>query len=165
LKIFMVRGVSSPGSKIISLVRKHEKLRTEGINLIASENYLSSGVRKALASDLAGRYHSDFYGGSKFAREIVEHTERLAEKLFRAKHAIVSPLSGTMCDLAVLLAFTEPTETVAMVPFSAGGFPLGVQKFHRKGVFLSVDDSSYEIDIAHAGCGTKFDNYFFKMIT
>jgi hypothetical protein len=43
-------------SKIASLIEKHEKMRNTGINLIASENLLSPGVRKALASDLAGRY-------------------------------------------------------------------------------------------------------------
>ncbi|MBC7099583.1 serine hydroxymethyltransferase, partial [Candidatus Bipolaricaulota bacterium] len=67
--------------------------------------------------------------------------------LFRAKHALVSPLSGTLCDLAVMLAFTEPGEKVAMIPFSAGGFPLGVQKFHRRLVHLPVNESSYEVDL------------------
>ncbi|MGC8817367.1 MAG: hypothetical protein ACP5PX_06165, partial [Candidatus Hadarchaeum sp.] len=80
-----------PRSGIAALVGKHERLRASGINLIASENCLSAAVREALASDLAGRYHSDFYGGTRFAREIIENTERLAERLFRAKHALVSP--------------------------------------------------------------------------
>ena len=130
-------------------MKRHEKLRAEGLNLIASENYLSPAAREALASDLAGRYHSDFYGGSKFAREVIETTEELAERLFRARHAIVSPLSGTMCDLAVMLAYTEPGDAVAMVPFSAGGFPLGVQKFHRRMVHLPVDDDQ-QINICQA---------------
>ncbi|MEM3421635.1 MAG: hypothetical protein QW835_04410 [Candidatus Hadarchaeum sp.] len=143
-------GKIHPGSEIAALVKKHEELRANGINLIASENCLSSAAREALASDLAGRYHSDFYGGSRFAQEIIETTEQLAEKLFRAKHALVSPLSGTMCDLAVMLAFTVPEEKVAMVPFSSGGFPLGVQKFHRRLVQLSVNEQSYEIDLNHA---------------
>lgn len=121
-----------------------------GINLIASENYLSAEVRKALASDLAARYHTDWYGGSKLAQKIIENTETLARKLFKAKHAIVTPLSGTICDLAVLLSFTKPFEKVAMVPFSSGGFPLGAEKFHRERVFLSVDESSYKIDVSHA---------------
>lgn len=137
-------------SRIASLVKRHEKLRTNGINLIASENCLATPVREALASDLAGRYHSDFYGGSRFAREVIESTEELAKKLFRARHALVSPLSGTLCDLAVMLAFTEPEEKVAMVPFSSGGFPLGAQKFHRRMVQLPVNEQSYEINIAQA---------------
>ncbi|MGC8816197.1 MAG: hypothetical protein ACP5PX_00005, partial [Candidatus Hadarchaeum sp.] len=53
-------------------------------------------------------------------------------------------------DETVMLAFTAPGEKVAMVPFSTGGFPLGVQKFHRHRVPLSVSEQSYEIDLDHA---------------
>ncbi len=137
-------------SKIIPYIEKHEKLRSRGINLLASENYLSPQVRKALAGDLAGRYHTKWYGGSRYARKIIEATEALAEKLFKVKHAIVTPLSGNICDLAVLFTFTSPNEKVAIIPFSAGGYPLGIEKFHRKRVLLPVDERSLEIDVDDA---------------
>ena len=133
-------------SKIASLLEKHTELRTSGINLIASENFLSSEVRKALASDLAGRYHSEWYGGSKYAVEIIEETENLAKKVFKVKHAIATSLSGNMCDLAVMFAFTKPGDTVAMVSFDAGGYPLGLSKFHRQHLPLPADPNTCEVD-------------------
>jgi glycine hydroxymethyltransferase len=133
-------------SRIVPLIKKHERLRSEGVNLVASENMLSPQVREALASDLAGRYHSAWYGGSRAARDIVEATEELACKLFRARHALVAPISGNLCDLAVLFAFTAYDEKVAMLPFSAGGYPLGLEKFHRRRVSLPVDERGFNVD-------------------
>lgn len=103
-----------------------------------------------MASDLAGRYHTKWYGGSRIAREIIETTEDLAKELFKVKYALVTPLSGNMCNLAVLFAFTLPRERVAMVPLSAGGYPLGVEKFHREHVSLPVCGDSFDIDVPHA---------------
>ncbi len=81
-------------SKISDLVERHSEMRTKGINLIASENWLSPRVRDALSCDLAGRYHSEWYGGSEYAIEIIKETENLARKVFNVNHAIVTSLSG-----------------------------------------------------------------------
>lgn len=134
-------------SQVEKLIQKHDKYRSEGINLIASENYLSTKVRNALTSDLGSRYHSEWYGGSKFSQQIIEKTEELAKKLFKVKHAIVTPISGNICDLAVIFAFTSPMEKVAMLPFTVGGYPLGVKKFNRVKLDIPVGMKSLEIDI------------------
>jgi glycine hydroxymethyltransferase len=133
-------------SNIASLLEKHKEFRTSGLNLIASENTLSLEVKKALASDLAGRYHSEWYGGSRYAIEIIKETENLAKKVFKVKHAIVTSLSGNMCDLAVMFAFTKPGDKVAMVHFEAGGYPLGLSKFHRQLLPISADPNTFEVD-------------------
>jgi glycine hydroxymethyltransferase len=138
------------GQSIMELVKKHEKMRGEGLNLIPSENWLSPAVREALASDLAGRYHSSWYGGTTHIRSIIEQTEELARRLFRARFAIVTPLSGLTCDLTMLFAFTAPGDKVAIPPFASGGFPFGIGKFHRKRVFLPVDEASYTVDAEKA---------------
>ncbi|MFP4051081.1 MAG: serine hydroxymethyltransferase [Thermoplasmata archaeon] len=135
---------------IESLVEKHENLRKEGINLIASENFISKKVRNILSSDLAGRYHADFYGGSKYAQEIVEKTKELAEELFDVKHAFVKPVSGNLCDLNVLFSLTEPYDKVAMMDFENGGYPFGLEKFDRKRVSLPTHEDSFEIDVEKA---------------
>ncbi len=132
--------------RIQELVKKHESYREKGINLMASENYLSPKVREALSSDLAGRYLSDYYGGSTYAREIVAHTEELFRELFHVKHAIVEPLSGNICDLAVLFAFSDHNDKVAMLPYTAGGYPLGLEKFGRQRVSLPNVKNTFEID-------------------
>jgi glycine hydroxymethyltransferase len=137
-------------SKISELIEKHNKYRTKGINLIASENWLSPRVQQALTCDLAGRYHSDWYGGSRYAIEIIKETENLAEVLFSADNAIVTPLAGNMCDLAVMFAFTKPGDSVAMLHFEAGGYPLGLAKFQRKLLAIPADPDSYEIRLGEA---------------
>ena len=137
-------------STVMDLVRKHDKMRNEGLNLIPSENWLSPAVREALASDLGGRYHSEWYGGTEHIRRIIEETENLAKRLFRARFAMVTPLSGLTCDLAMLFSFSAPGDNVAIPPFTRGGFPLGIGKFHRKRVFLPVDEASYVIDAEKA---------------
>ena len=137
-------------SKIESLISEHERSRETGLNLVASENYLSSKVKKALSSDLTGRYHSYWYGGTKYAVKIIEETEELAKKIFRSKYAIVTSLSGNMCDLAVLFAFTKPNDRVAMMTLDAGGYPLGVTKFHRELLQLPSDSYTYQLKVDEA---------------
>jgi len=141
-------GVNGPS--IMELVKRHEKMRAEGLNLIPSENWLSPAVREALGSDLGSRYHSAWYGGTEHIRAIIEQTEELAKRLFRARFAIVTPLSGVTCDLTMLFSFTTPGDKVALPPFTSGGFPLGIEKFHRKRVFLPVDEASYTVDAEKA---------------
>jgi glycine hydroxymethyltransferase len=137
-------------SKIGSLISEHERTRKSGINLVASENILSSKVNKALSGDLAGRYHSYWYGGTKHAAEIIKETEDLAKKIFRSKYAIVTSLSGNMCDLAVMFAFTKPNDKVAMITLDAGGYPLGVTKFHRELLQLPADSYTYQLKVDEA---------------
>jgi len=60
---------------------------------------------------------------------------------------LVTPLSGNISDLTVLLAFTVPKDKVAMVPLDAGGYPLGVEKFHRNRVFLPMDLETWDVDL------------------
>ncbi|MEM4728292.1 MAG: hypothetical protein QXH42_00825 [Thermoplasmata archaeon] len=145
-----MKVTTMPHSRILKLVKKHEQMRNQGLNLIPSENWLSPLVRTVMTSDIGGRYHSSWYGGTQYIRKIIEETERLACRAFRARHALVTPLSGLICDLTVLHTFTAPADKVAIPPFSHGGFPLGIDKFHRKRVFLPVDESTYAVDAAGA---------------
>jgi glycine hydroxymethyltransferase len=137
-------------SEIMTLIKNHEKMRNNGINLMASENYLSASVREALASDLAGRYHSYWYGGVEYAAKIIKTTEDLARRAFGCDYAIVTSLSGNMCDLAALFAFSEPGDSVAMMTLDAGGYPFGVEKFHRKLLQLPADPYSYQLRFQEA---------------
>ncbi|MFO8110575.1 MAG: serine hydroxymethyltransferase [Thermoplasmata archaeon] len=132
---------------IAALIQKHEKIREEGLNLVASENWLSQQVKKALASDLAGRYHSNYYGGTMYTQELITTVEELAKELFDVKHALVTPLSGNICDLTVLFSFTDVDDRVAILPFTAGGYPLGLEKFQRKRVSFPNTPGTFDIDV------------------
>ncbi len=134
-------------SEIIPIIEENEKCREEGLNLIASENILSTEARRALSSDLSGRYHSDYYGGTEHIRDIIKKTEELAERLFDVEHAFIKPISGNLCDLNMLFSFSEPGDEVAMIPFSDGGYPLGLEKFDRGRIDIPVKKDSYEVDV------------------
>jgi len=135
--------------EILKIVGRHERYRRQGINLIASENVLSKEALKALQSDLAGRYGSEWYGGSKYAEEIKEKVEELAKKLFNAKYAFVTPLSGNICDLAVIFSFTKPFDEIAGIAKEDGGYPFGYEKFDRK--FYPLPAKDYVIDADKLG--------------
>ncbi|WP_458011128.1 hypothetical protein [Candidatus Solincola sp.] len=139
-----------PESHLAELIADHENLRRVGINLVASENRLPPAALRALGSDLAGRYHAEGYGGSIHARRITKEVERLARETFGADHALVTPLSGNMCVLAVLFAFTSPGESVGLIPFQSGGYPFGVEKFHRRPAWIPVHPDTLEINPAEA---------------
>lgn len=126
-----------------SLIQKHEHYRTSGLNLIASENRLSAAASSALASDLAGRYAGEWYGGARYAEEVVAETERLAKEVFKASYACVTPLSGNLCDLAALFSFTDQGGKVAAVPKEAGGYPLGYHTFGRQ--LVALPTSAYRV--------------------
>jgi len=126
---------------ISELVSRHEEYRISGINLVVSENKVIPSALRALSSDLAGRYADRWYGGSRFAVQILEEVKNLAKKVFGARYAFVTPLSGNICDLAVILSFTSPYEKIAAVPKEEGGYPLGYKKFDREFVPLPVKNA------------------------
>jgi glycine/serine hydroxymethyltransferase len=66
--------------------------------------------------------------------------------LFGSEFAFVTLLSGNLSDLAVLFAFTVPEDKIVMLPFTASGYPLGLEKFNRKRVPLRVNRKTMEID-------------------
>ena len=131
--------------KIKSLIKKHETYKLSGINLIASENRLSDIALNALSSDLAGRYNGEYYGGTKYANEICEVVETYAKKLFSANHVFVTPISGNICDLAVIFAFTVSGDKIVGIPKEHGGYPFAFEKFQRK--FSPFPMKDYCIDI------------------
>lgn len=130
--------------EIIDLIRKHEELKLSGINLIASENRITKVALKALSSDLSGRYGNEWYGGSKYSSEICEFVKKSIERLFDVKYSFITPVSGNICDLAVIFSFTKCGDEVAGISKRDGGYPLGYHKFERK--FYPLPTNCYAID-------------------
>lgn len=134
--------------KIIDLVHQNEMFRTENLNMIVSENVLSPKVKQALAIQHS-RYHADFYGGTQIFKQIYTQTQSLAKEIFRCKSAIISPLSGNMAVVAVILAFTKPKDKIAILPLSpAGGYPINIEYFDRIRVNIPFNYEEYNIDLA-----------------
>jgi len=132
--------------KIKGLVEKHDEYRRSSINLIPSENAMAKDALKALSSDLATRYGTEWYGGSEYAIEIYKRATELAKKLFNVRYAILNAISGNICDVAAIFAFTKPYDEIATIPKENGGYPFGYEKFNRKK--YSIPMKEYEIDVS-----------------
>ena len=106
----------------------HDELmrQRENIELIASENFVSSAVMAAMGSALTNKYAEGYpghryYGGCKYV-DVVENIARdRACKLFGAEHANVQPHSGAQANLAAYLAFIELGDTVMGMNLAEGG--------------------------------------------
>ena len=126
--------------RIADLVERHEKYRSECINLIPSENVMSETARKILASDLVHRYHhEDFYGGLQYILEILQKTRDIIKDLFKAKYAFIEPLSGNISFLAALLALSKPGDKIAILSPEDGGYPFNFELVDRVPVYLPFD--------------------------
>ncbi|MEP7065713.1 MAG: serine hydroxymethyltransferase [Gemmatimonadota bacterium] len=122
-----------PGAKLrdadpeIAKVIEEEILRQgEGLELIASENFVSPAVMEAMGSPLTNKYAEGlpgkrYYGGC----EVVDVAENLAiaraKQLFGADHANVQPHSGAQANAAVFLAFLKPGDSILGLDLSQGG--------------------------------------------
>lgn len=113
-------------SKILKLIEKEKVRQVTGLEMIPSDNHVSENVLKALGSILTNKYSEGFpyaryYGGNEVVDEIESETQRLANKLFGTKHAIVQPYSGSPANLATTLALVEPGQTILGLTLSSGG--------------------------------------------
>ncbi len=112
--------------EIAALVEAEIIRQNDGIELIASENFVSPAVLEAMGSPLTNKYAEGlpgkrYYGGC----EVVDKVEQLAidrvKQLFDAEHANVQPHSGASANAAVFLAFLKPGDTIVGLDLSQGG--------------------------------------------
>lgn len=112
--------------EIAALIAEETTRQSEGLELIASENFVSPAVLEAMGSSLTNKYAEGlpgkrYYGGC----EVVDKVEQLAidraKQLFGADHANVQPHSGASANAAVYLAFLKAGDTVMGLDLSQGG--------------------------------------------
>ena len=112
--------------EIADLIRHEERRQFTGIELIASENYISAAVAETMSCVMADKYAEGlpgkrYYGGCEF----VDEAERLAivraKQLFGADHANVQPHSGAQANAAAYLALLKPGDTVLGMALDQGG--------------------------------------------
>jgi glycine hydroxymethyltransferase len=104
-------------ARVRGLVRTHSERFARSIPLIASENLLSPYAKELLISDLHSRYAEGlpgerYYEGNEQVDEVENLCLDLARRLFGCSFADVRPISGTVANLAVLKALTEPGDLV-----------------------------------------------------
>lgn len=112
--------------RIAELIDKEVDRQRHGLELIASENFVSDAVLEAMGTPLTNKYAEGlpgkrYYGGCEFVDEIEQLAIDRVKQLFGADHANVQPHSGAQANAAVYLAFLKPGETVLGLDLSQGG--------------------------------------------
>ena len=138
---------------IFKYIEDESKRQREGIELIASENYVSSSVLEAMGSILTNKYSEGYpdkryYGGNEYIDEIEKECISRAKEVFKAEHANVQPYSGSPANLAVHLAFLNPGDRTMGMDLSAGGhlthgFKVSISGKYFNSVSYGVDENGY----------------------
>jgi glycine hydroxymethyltransferase len=119
-------AIKKEDPQVYEIIKREEQRQKEGIELIASENYVSTAVLTAMGSILTNKY-SEGYPGKRYygGNEIIDQAETLAieraKELFGAEHVNVQPLSGSPANLAVYMALLQPGDKVLGFSLDQGG--------------------------------------------
>lgn len=112
--------------EVLKTIKAEEKRQAEGIELIASENYVSKAVLEAMATVFTNKYSEGtpghrYYGGNEIVDDIESLAVERAKKLFKAEHVNVQPLSGSPANAAVYFSFLKPGDKVLGLKLDHGG--------------------------------------------
>ena len=113
-------------TQVADLIAAEIKRQQRGIELIPSENYVSTSVLKALGSVFTNKYSEGYpgrryYGGQDNTDQIEQLAIDRAKQLFGADHANVQPHSGAQANEAVYYAWCEPGDTILAMDLAHGG--------------------------------------------
>lgn len=121
-----MKNLKAQDSKIYDIIQKEAKRQKEGLELIASENYVTSAVLEAMGSILTNKYSEGYpgkryYGGNQVIDEVETLAIERAKKLFGAEHVNVQSLSGSPANIAVYMALLNPGDKVLGFSLDQGG--------------------------------------------
>ncbi|MEO6536838.1 MAG: serine hydroxymethyltransferase [Candidatus Paceibacterota bacterium] len=118
--------IQNEDPEVFAAIVGEEKRQAEGLELIPSENYVSSAVREAMASGLTNKYSEGYpgkryYGGQEFTDSVENIARDRAKELFNAHAANVQPLGGANANIAAYMALCAPGDTILGMDLSHGG--------------------------------------------
>ena len=144
---------------ITDLISEEEKRQKETINLIASENYTSDAVKRALGSSLTNKYAEGqpgwrYYGGVEVVDKIEIEVQNLARKVFHTDYQVnVQPYSGSVANLAIYLSFMKEGDPIMSLDLAHGGHlshghPVNFvgKLFDRYAYFVKADSHLLDYD-------------------
>jgi glycine hydroxymethyltransferase len=113
-------------NQVFRILAKEKKRQLQGLELIASENFVSDQVLKAMGSVMTNKYAEGYpgkryYGGCQFVDETEQLAIDRAKELFNCEFANVQPHSGAQANMAVFLAFLKPGDKFMGLDLSHGG--------------------------------------------
>ena len=152
----MRRPLAEADPEIAAAVEHEVRRQHEGLEMIASENFVSQAVLEAVGSVFTNKYAEGYpgkryYGGCEFA-DVVENLARdRAKHLFGAEHANVQPHSGSQANAAAYMAVINPGDTILGLDLAHGGHLTHGHKLSFSGklyrtTFYGVEKESERID-------------------
>jgi glycine hydroxymethyltransferase len=124
--LWMSRPLSESDPDIAGAINNEARRQHDGLELIASENFVSQAVLQAMGSVFTNKYAEGYpgkryYGGCEFA-DVVENLARdRACRLFGAEHANVQPHSGSQANMAAFMALLQPGDAILGLNLAHGG--------------------------------------------
>ncbi len=149
-------GLKETDPEIYEQITQELKRQQDGLELIASENFVSQAVLEAQGSVCTNKY-SEGYPGKRYygGNEFMDNIERLAidrvKKLFNAPHANVQPHSGAQANTAVQFAVLNPGDPIMGMSLDHGGhlthgWPVAISGKYYKSHFYGVNPETGLID-------------------
>ncbi len=143
-------------SQIFDIIRRERERQMKGIELIASENFVSDQVMEAMGSVLTNKY-AEGYPGKRYygGCEVVDESEQIAidrlKQLFGAAWANVQPHSGAQANMAVFMACLNPGDKFLGLNLSHGGHlshgsPVNFSGLHFKALEYNVKEADGRVD-------------------
>ena len=139
--------------KILELINEEKKRQIEGIELIASENYVSESVLECMGSILTNKYSEGYarkryYKGNEYIDGVEEEAISRAKELFHAEHVNVQPYSGSPANLAVHFALLDAGDRTLGMALDAGGhlthgFKVSITGKYYNSVSYGVNEQGY----------------------
>ena len=130
-------------AEIYQTIYGETKRQAQGLELIASENFVSEAVLEAMGSVMTNKYSEGYpgkryYGGCEFM-DIAENLARdRAKQLFGCEHANVQPHSGSQANMGVYFAVLKPGDTILGLNLSHGGHLTHGHPVNFSGKFFNV---------------------------
>lgn len=145
----MYKKITLYDKDIESLIEAENKRQEEHIELIASENYVSEDVLKAVGSCLTNKYgegypNKRYYGGCENVDKIELLAQERASELFNVKYVNVQPYSGSVANAAVFMSLLNPGDKVLGLSLASGGHLSHGYKISFSGTFY--DSYTYELN-------------------
>ena len=146
-------------TEIFDLIEQEKNRQLNGLELIASENFVSDQVLEAAGSVLTNKYAEGYpgkryYGGCEVVDEVEQIAIERAKELFGAEYANVQPHSGSQANTAVFAACLKPGDKILGFDLSHGGHlthgsPVNFSGKLYTPVFYGVDKETGKIDYDH----------------
>lgn len=145
--------------EIFDMIEREHQRQKKGIELIASENFVSDEVMKAMGSCLTNKYAEGYpghryYGGCQVVDEVEELARTRIKELFGAEYANVQPHSGAQANMAVFMACLNPGDKFMGLNLSHGGHlshgsPVNFSGLVFQALEYNVDAETGRVDYEH----------------